>query len=115
MNNILSKFLEVEKSGTFTAWTPELEAETITRYIKTLQKGMEQMKEGPIMDGYKVEIAMLSEFLPKLMSEEDTRALMTPMKDNFKAMGPFVGAVMKSHKGKVDPELVRKIAAELGF
>ncbi len=115
MNNILAKFLELEKSGTFQAWTPQLEQDTIRSYIKALQKSLEQMKPGPVTESYQREIDVLSSFLPKALSEEETRALVVPLAENAKSIGQLLGAVMKEHRGKVDPEVVRRIGAELGL
>ena len=115
MNNILARFLEVEKSGSFTGWTPQLEQDTVRAYIKTLQKGMEQMPGGPVAESYKREIDVLSNFLPKALSEEEKRDLVAPYAANAKGLGPFIGAVMKEHRGKVDPELVKKIGMGMGL
>jgi uncharacterized protein YqeY len=115
MNNILSKFLEVEKSGTFTGWTEALEQDTIRAYIKALQKSMEQMKGSPLTESYQREIDVLSAFLPKGLSEDEVRALVAPYAANAKGLGPFIGAVMKDHRGRIDPEMLRRIGAELGL
>lgn len=115
MNNIMSKFLEVEKSGTFTGWTPSLEQDTIRSYIKSLQKAIEQLGNTPVAESYQREIAVLGEFLPKLMDEAETRALLEPLVAQSKNIGQLMGLVMKGYKDKVDPALVRKLAMELGL
>lgn len=115
MNNIVSKFLEVEKSGTFTGWTDTLEQDTIRSYIKSLQKAMEQIKTGPIVEGYQREIDMLATYLPKQMDEAETRALVESLLPNAKGIGQLMGLVMKNHRERANPELVKRIAAELGL
>lgn len=115
MNSIMAKFLEVEKSGTFTGWTESLEQDTIRSYIKSLQKAIEQLGDSPVAQAYQREIAVLSGFMPKLMDEAETRALIEPLVPQCKNMGQLMGMVMKTHKDKIDPALVRKVAMELGL
>lgn len=115
MNNILSRLLEVEKSEGFQGWTESLEQETIRGYIKSLQKAVEQLKGAPVVEGYVREIAMLETFLPGKLNEEQTRELVQPYAANAKSIGQFMGAVMKDHREKVDPGLVRKVGLELGL
>lgn len=115
MNNIVSKFLEVEKSGTFTGWTEALEQDTVRSYIKSLQKAIEQIKTGPVVEGYQREIDMLATYLPKQMDEAETRALVESLLPNARGMGQLMGLVMKNHRERANPELVKRIATELGL
>ena len=115
MNNILSKLLEVEKSEGFQGWTEALELDAVRAYIKSLHKALEHLKGTPVAEGYLREIAVLETFLPSKLNEEQTRVLVTPYAASSKSLGQFVGAVMKEHREKVDPVLVRKIGTELGL
>ena len=115
LSSILGKFGEEEKTPRFDQWTEELERALIARHVKGLKQGVEQMKSGPIVEGYRKEIALLEPYLPQLLDEEATRALVEPIAANARALGPFMGMVMREHKGKVDPMLVRKIGGELGL
>ncbi len=73
------------------------------------------MGPGPITDKYRKEVALLAPFLPSRLSEDDTRALVSPLAAQAKGLGQFMGLVMKQFKGQVDPEVVKKIGAELGL
>jgi len=66
----------------------------------------------------KQELAVLREFLPSLADEATTRAwveeaIRTSGAASAKEVGKVMGAVMKAHKGDVDGNLARAIAAEL--
>jgi len=115
LSSILGKFGEEEKSARFRGWSEQTEREVIARHVKGLKQGVEQMKSGPIVDGYRREIALLEPYLPQLLDEAATRALVEPIAAEARALGQFMGMVMKEHKGKVDPVLVRKIGGELGL
>ena len=115
LSSILGRFGEEEKSARFDGWTEELERTLIARHIKGLKQGVDQMKTGPIVEGYLHEIALLEPYLPQLLDEAATRALVEPFAANARALGQFMGMVMKEHKGKVDPVLVRRIGGELGL
>ena len=65
----------------------------------------------------KAELAVIEEFLPKLADEATTRAWVDAAiaASGAKApgdVGKVMGALMKAHKGEVDGNLARKIAAE---
>ena len=61
------------------------------------------------------EIDLLAVYLPQLLDEAATRAIVEPLVPECKVIGQLMGRVMKEHKGKVDPGLVRRIAAEAGL
>jgi len=115
LSSVLGKFGEEEKSARFGGWTEALEQEVVARHVKGLRQGIEQMKTGPIVEGYRREIALLEPYLPQLLDEQATRALVEPIAAQARALGQFMGMVMKEHKGKVDPVLVRKIGGALGL
>ena len=115
LSSILGRFGEEEKSGRFDGWTEEAERALIARHVKGLKQAAEQMKTGPVVEQYRMEIALLEPYLPQLLDEASTRALVEPIAANARALGQFMGMVMKEHKGKVDPVLVRRIGAELGL
>ncbi len=115
LTSILGKFTEVEKASRFDGWTEDLEQEVVARHVKGLRQGIEQMKSGPIVDGYHKEIALLEPYLPTLLDEAATRELVTPIAERARNIGQFMGMVMKEHRGKVDPKLVRQIGEELGL
>ncbi|MCC6640108.1 MAG: GatB/YqeY domain-containing protein [Deltaproteobacteria bacterium] len=66
----------------------------------------------------RAELAVIQEFLPRLADEATTRAWVEAAiaATNSTApsdVGKVMGAVMKAHKGDVDGNLARKLAAEL--
>jgi uncharacterized protein len=115
LSSVLGKFIEAEKAKGFDKWTDAVEQEVVSKHVKGLRTAIEQMKGGAVADAYAVEIALLEPYLPQLLDEAATRALVEPIVARAKGIGPFMGMVMKDHKGKVDPALVRKIGMELGL
>ena len=115
LTGILARFLEVEKSGNFEGFTEQSERSLVAAYAKSLKSALEQMADGAVADSYRAEIALLEPFMPQLLDEAATRELVTPLAEGARNLGMFMGSVMKQHKGKVDPTLVRRIGAELGL
>lgn len=115
LTSVLGKFIEEEKSVGFEEWTDALQQQIIARHVKGLRQGVEQMKTGPIVEGYLKEIALLEPYLPQMLDEAATRALVEPLAADARNIGMFMGSVMKQHKGKVDAALVRRIGVDLGL
>jgi uncharacterized protein YqeY len=64
------------------------------------------------------ELRVIEEFLPRLADEATTRAwvreaIAASGASSAKELGKVMGALMKAHKGDVDGDLARKLAAEL--
>mmetsp|Transcript_34271 Transcript_34271/g.55463 ORF Transcript_34271/g.55463 Transcript_34271/m.55463 type:complete len:217 (+) Transcript_34271:320-970(+) len=116
LSSILGKFVEEEKSKNFKGWSLELEQQVVAKYVKNLQQSLNELAGTPLADAYKEELDLLAPFQPKVLSEEETRALVEPLVKEAKSIGQFMGVVMKSLKSKgVDPGLARKIGEELGL
>lgn len=69
-------------------------------------------------DAERAELAVIGEFLPQLADEATTRKIVEAAIESTGASAPgdlgrVMGAVMKQHKGEVDGNLARKLAAEL--
>ena len=65
----------------------------------------------------RAELAVIEEFLPRLADEATTRAwvdaaIAASGATSAKELGKVMGALMKAHKGDVDGDLARRIAAE---
>lgn len=63
------------------------------------------------------EIEYFTEFLPKKLGVDEVRAIVKQAIAETGASGPkmvgkVIGAVMKGHKGEVDPQMVKELAAE---
>lgn len=115
LGNILAEFLKVEKAGGFTGWVQSAEEDVIRSYIKSLTKSLEGLKGTPIAEDYQREINFLAGYLPQTLSEDETRALVATYAAGAKSSGALMGAIMKDHRGKVNPELVKKLVGELGL
>ena len=66
----------------------------------------------------RTELAVIEEFLPSLADEATTRTLVAEAiaqlgATDARQLGRVMGALMKSHRGKIDGGLAKKIAAEL--
>lgn len=66
----------------------------------------------------RAELAVIGEFLPQLADEDTTRKIVEAAIESTGAkaagdLGRVMGAVMKQHKGEVDGNLARKLAADL--
>ena len=115
LSGVLAEFLSVEKSGSFDGWTEEKERELVGRYAKKLKGSMKELEGTELGASYAAEVALLEPFGPQLLDEAATRALLEPLVGQVSGVGPLMGRVMKTHKGKVDPGLVRRLAQELGI
>lgn len=115
LSGILGRFSEVEKSAGFEAWTEDSERSLIASYTKALKGSIEAMAGTELAARYQQEVDLLSEYLPKMLDEAATRAIVEPLLPDCRALGQLMGQVMKAHKGKVDPQLVRRIGTEAGL
>jgi uncharacterized protein YqeY len=115
LSGVLARFLEEEKSGNHAGWTDESERAVVSKYVKTLEASLGELGGTPLAQAYQAEIDLLRPFLPQVMDEAATRALVHSLAPNVKGLGQLMGLVMKEHKGKVDAGLVRTIGAELGL
>ncbi|MCO4760244.1 MAG: GatB/YqeY domain-containing protein [Myxococcales bacterium] len=95
----------------------------IASYVKSLGSALDEFRaNGTPEDDDNIvtltaEIAVLQRWMPQLLSEDETRAIVAGViADNglagAKMMGRGMGLVMKSHKGKVDANLVKKLMLE---
>lgn len=91
----------------------------ITSYVRMLDKGIADLgaageRGAALIASYKAEIDYLSQFLPKMLSPEATATIVknTVAALGVKDVGKIIGAIMKEHKGKVDPALTRKLVEE---
>ncbi len=100
----------------------DLYRKIITSYVKKMTKAIGEY-EGLGEKGEEMaakltyETEYLSRWLPQLMSEEDTLALVTAAIDELgvddpKQAGRVMGHIMKDHKGSVDGALVKRLVGE---
>ena len=95
----------------------------IGTYCKSMQKGIDELasagdRSRELRDKYQTEITYLSQFLPKKLSLEETRALVqqivakTGAKDP-KDSGRVMGVLMKEHRDSVDAGMAKTIVQQL--
>lgn len=96
--------------------------QVITAYVKKMEKAIkeyegygEQGKE--MARKLRFEVEYLSRWLPKLLSEQDTRKLVKEAIAELKISDPkqagrVVGHLMKAHKGSLDGAMAKRLVQE---
>ena len=115
LSGVLAEFTATEKEAGFKGWTEEAERTLVAKYVKRLKSTLKELEGTDLGASYAAEVALLDPYLPQLLDEAATRALVEPLVGQVNGIGPLMGRIMKTHKGKVDPGLVRRIAGELGI
>ena len=103
--------------------TDEITLEVIAAYVKQMEKvipdyekagerGLEKIEQ------IRFEIEYLKRFLPAMMSEaESLEAVKKIIADlgvaDVRQIGKVMGLIMKDYKGRMDPQLAKKIATEI--
>ncbi len=87
------------------------QARSRVEFEKAGEAGREQMEQ------LTYEIEYFSEFLPKKLGVDEVRAIVKQAiaetgASGAKMAGKVIGAVMKSHKGEVDAQMVKELAVE---
>jgi uncharacterized protein YqeY len=120
---IKTKIMERRTAKAGVVVDDELVRDTITAYRKSLQKALEEYSKmgdrgAEQADALVFEITVCERFLPKGL---DTAAVTALVKERIAALqitdakqvGRLLGDIMKSHKGLVDANEVKKIAGEI--
>lgn len=98
----------------------EQAVEVLMKASKQRKESIEQFEKGDrpdLADNEKKELALIEEYLPEMMDEEEVRAI---VQEKIKAlgatgpahMGKVMGPLMGQLKGKADGSLVSKIVKE---
>ncbi len=123
---VRTKVMEKRTAKNAAEITDEVVVDVIRNYVKVLQGSIDELKAGGASDEEEniaqmiLEIKYLDRFLPKLLGEAETAAIVNEILTREgitdpKMFGKATGLIMKDHKGKVDPGLVSKlIKAKLG-
>lgn len=95
----------------------------ITAYVKQLRNALPELEAAgergrEIRESYLKEISYLERYLPTLLGEAETRALVEKVIADLgvsdpKRAGQVMGAVMKQHRESVDPALVKRFVDEI--
>ncbi|MEP1152701.1 MAG: GatB/YqeY domain-containing protein [Balneola sp.] len=92
----------------------------LMKAAKQRKESITQFEEGnrqDLADKEKVELAIIEEYLPKMMSEDEVREFVTKKISDLGASGPqdmgkVMGPIMGALKGKADGGLVSRIVKE---
>jgi uncharacterized protein YqeY len=121
---VRSEYKKLVTSGTFKEDSREdTWAQVIQTYVKKLKKAMPEYEQAgergrEMLEGLKFEVEFLEPFLPRVLDAAQTEALVRETIEKTGALSPrmvgkVMGAVMKEHKGSVDPALVKALAEKL--
>lgn len=121
LRNIRAAFLvEMKKDGSETL-DEATSIAVLRRLAKQRQESIEAFTQAHRPERVaeeQAELRVIEEFLPRLADEATTRAWLQEAIAatgalGAKELGKVMGALMKAHKGDVDGDLARKLAAEL--
>ena len=97
------------------------ELAVLSTAVKSRQDSADQYDKAgreDLRDKERAEIAVIQKYLPKMLGEEETRALVERTVGELglsskKEIGRLMKAVMAEHRGAVDGKVVQRIAGEL--
>lgn len=112
-------YLEIQKGAGYEATEDDVMS-AIQKETKQRRDSIEQFTKGDrvdLADKEKQELALLEQYLPEQMGEEDVRnlikeAIQQTGATSAKDMGKVMGALMPKTKGKADGTLVSRIVRE---
>jgi uncharacterized protein YqeY len=117
---VLAEFkrLELQEGKTI---TPEIEQDVLLRAVKTRQQSIDEYTKAgrsDLADKEKSEQAIVQSYLPKALSEEETRAIIQATIAELKItskkdIGMLMKPLMAKYKGQIDGKAVQRIAGEL--
>lgn len=121
LRGMRAAFLNDMKADGSDSLSDEAAVELLRRLAKQRRESITAYEEGgrdDLAGPEKEELAVIEEFLPKLMDEAQTRvvveaAIAKTGASTPRDMGKVMGVVMKQHKGQVDGGLVRQLATAL--
>jgi uncharacterized protein YqeY len=101
--------------------SPEEELAVLQKCVKSREDSVAQYDGAgrkDLADRERGEIGVIRRYLPTMLSEAETRALVEASirklgLSSKKDLGQVMKAVLADHKGKVDGKLVQKLAGEL--
>jgi uncharacterized protein YqeY len=117
---MLKSDISYEKGKTGKELTDELLLEVVTRSAKRRRESIKEFQKGgrqDLVDKETEELAVVEEFLPKQMTEEEIDTFITGKLAALgtvtqKEMGRVMGEIMKELKGKADGGAVKAILSK---
>ncbi len=117
---ILAEFkrLELQEGKTI---TPEIEQDVLLKAVKTRQQSIDEFTKAgrsELAEKEKAEQVIVQSYLPKALSEEETRAIIQSTIAELKItskkdIGMLMKPLMAKYKGQIDGKAVQRIAGEL--
>jgi len=117
---LLSEFkrIEIQEGRTL---TPEIEQDVLLRAVKQRQQSIDEFDKasrGDLSQKERAEQVVIQGYLPKQLSEVETRSVIQAMIAELKIaskkdIGQLMKPLMAKYKGQIDGKLVQKIAGEL--
>lgn len=121
LRSLRAGILEFEKSGVDRAMTPEDEFKILNSAAKKRKDAIEQYDAVGRADAAqqeRAELAIIMEFLPAQMTEEEIRAAVAEIAAQIGAaqqsdFGKLMGAATKALKSKADGSMIQQVAKSL--
>lgn len=121
LRSLRAAIIEFNKSGSETGLTPEIELKILNNAAKKRKDAIELYKTASrpdLLEKEEAELAIIQEYLPQMMSEEEIRSFVAQKiqqvgASSMKDMGKVMGPTMKELAGRADGSLVQKIVKEL--
>jgi len=112
---------EIERRGSGTGMTADDESGVLATAAKRRRESIEQFQKGrrpDLVDQEMKELAIIQEYLPKQMSEDEVTAVISKVIAEVAAasaadFGKVMPAVMKQVKGKADGKMVQDLVKKL--
>lgn len=120
LRSIRSAIIEFSKSGIGREMTEEEELKMLNMLAKRRKESIEMFEKGnrpELAEKEKLELAIIQEFLPKQLSEEEVivliKNLITENNATAKDFGKMMGMSMKLLSGKFDGSKVQQILKDI--
>ncbi len=120
LRTIRAQIIEFEKRGEGTDMSPDQEISILTSAAKKRKEAIEQYEKGgrpDLADQEKKELEIISQYLPKQLSEEGIKQVITKYisetgASGQKDFGKVMPLVMKELKGKADGKIIQQFVKE---
>ena len=121
VRSIRASILEFKTSGSGREMNEEDEMKILKNQAKKRRDAIDMYEKAgraELLEKEKLELAIIEEFLPQQMSEDEAKVIIAKLiadsgATDMKDLGKVMGAAMKELKGKADGGLVQKIVKEL--
>lgn len=117
LRSIRAEILKMDKSGMNREMNPEEEIQLLSKQAKMRKESIElflQAGRQDLVDKEQAQLDVISEYLPKQMSNEEADVIISKIvldsgATSQKDFGKVMGEVMKELKGKVDGKVIQEI------